>query len=280
MTTRNSPPRRDPSSTPDVFSHYVASVSRHARIDRDQEVALSRRIQNGDTAALEQMVVANLRLVLKIAYRYRSHGASFLDLVNEGNIGLSHAARKFDPVYGLRFSSCAVWWIKQAINLYLVQHGKGPISVPIRKVTLHNKIRRERDRIRTTLGRTPSVEETARSMGLTVQAVEEAITSVPEYADWDSFEDNHPGDADGSVELDVDRRLCSHLVRRVLAELPDHERLGMQLYFGLEGRGSNNFAQIGRVLKMSREGARQLVKRSLAKIRQFPEAQALRAYVY
>lgn len=278
MDDRGNERPRDRSGDQEAFASYLRGVAGYGRIDHDEEVVLAARIKAGDEAALERMVLANLRLVLKIAYRYRSRQATFLDLVNEGNIGLIYASRKYDPRFGLRFSSYAVWWIKQAISLYLVQHAKGPISVPIRKVMLLQKINRESERMRSILGRSPTQEETARRMGLTTEVVEDAVRSVPEYTGWEDYLELHAGPS-RDVEQDVDRRLCGDIIRKLMLDLPAHERLGMQLYFGLEGQAASNFAQIGRVLNMSREGARQLVKRSLDKLRALPGTRMLRAYV-
>ncbi len=260
-----------------LLSSYLRNVSRHSTITREEEVELSARIKNGDKEALTILVQANLRLVLKIAYRYKNKQRSFLDLINEGNIGLMSAARKYDPKFGLRFSSYAVWWIKQAITLYLIQHGKGPISVPIRKVLLQKRIHREFEKMRVLLRRNPTVDELADKLHMKSSLVEEILRIIPEFTGFEEYLNHQAKGTD--VERDVDQRLCTGAVSRFLNRLPENERRGMELYYGLNGGASNNFAQIGRELKMSREGARQLVKRSLNKIRAMPRAETLKAYL-
>ena len=261
-----------------ILSSYLRNVSNHKTITREDEVELAALIKEGDECALKTLVQANLRLVLKIAYKYKNRHCSFLDLINEGNIGLMYAARKYDPKFGLRFSSYAVWWIKQAISLYLIQHAKGPISIPIRKVLLLQKIQKESEKMRTILHRNPTIEELAHRLKLDPKVIKDTMQVMPEYTGWEDYLDMHAQEG-ADVERDVDQRLCCGVVRNLLEDLPANERRGMELYYGLNGRASNNFAQIGRELNMSREGARQLVKRSLNKLRAMPRTQTLKAYL-
>jgi len=262
-----------------ILSSYLRNVSGHDTVTRDEELELAARIADGDEEALKLLVMANLRLVLKVAYRYKNRTCSFLALINEGNIGLIYAARKYDPTFGLRFSSYAVWWIKQAISLYLIQHAKGPISVPIRKVLLLQKLRKEREQLRAVLHRNPTVEELAARLKLDPTVVAETLQVVPEYTGWEDYLDGSSPQNGVDVEQDVDQRLCSGVVRHLLDGLPANERRGMELYYGLDGGSANNVAEIGRELNMSREGARQLVKRSLGKLRATPHVERLKAYL-
>ena len=131
--------RRRKDDAPTGISSYLKNVANYNTVDADEENNLVQRIQRGDESAVIELVQANLRLVLKIAYKYGRSNCSLLDLINEGNIGLMQAARKFDPEFGLRFASYAVWWIKQAISLFNIRHERGPISVPVRKSLLLKK---------------------------------------------------------------------------------------------------------------------------------------------
>jgi len=261
-----------------LLSNYLANVAKYGRIDRDEEKVLAFRIRTGDEEALSKMVITNLRLVLKIAYKYRNRYCSFLDLINEGNIGLIYAARKYNPDFGLRFSSYAVWWIKQSISLFLIQHAKGPISVPIRKVLLQQKVNKEAERLRSMLKRKATVEELALRLKLSPKVIKETLRIVPEYAGWEDHLE-HSVEEDADIERHVDNRLCTKALEVLMEGLSDSERRGVELYYGLHGGAENNYAQIGRELSMSREGARQLIKRSLIKLRAMPRVDNLQAYL-
>ena len=264
--------------TPTVISSYLRNVSAHDTVSREEEIELVTRIKKGDESAVMELVRANLRLVLKIAYRYGYSNCSLLDLINEGNIGLMQASRKFDPEFGLRFASYAVWWIKQAMSLFIIRHERGPISVPVRKSLLIKKIKKETESLRLLIQREPTIEELAARIGSTPEAIKEAIDLNPEYTGWEDYM-NHASDDNSVVEKSVEEKFCGRQVRGLLEHLPANEKKGMELYYGLNGLSSSNFAEVGRELNMSREGARQLVKRSLKKLRTMPQTAPLRAYL-
>jgi RNA polymerase primary sigma factor len=270
--------RRRKDDAPTVISSYLKNVASYNTVSAEEENALVKRIQSGDESAVVELVQANLRLVLKIAYKYGRTNCSLLDLINEGNIGLMQAARKFDPDYGLRFASYAVWWIKQAISLFNIKHERGPISVPVRKSLLLKKIKKETESLRSLLHREPTIDELALRLGVPEESIREAIELTPEFTGWEDYL-NHAGSDDSLVERSVENKLCSNQVRSLLNNLPENERKGMELYYGINGLASSNFAEVGRELNMSREGARQLVKRSLRKLRTLPQTEPLRAYL-
>lgn len=269
---------RRKTETTTVISSYLKNVSAHNVVSREEEEELVSRIKDGNESAVMELVMANLRLVLKIAYRYGYSNCSLLDLINEGNIGLIQAARKFDPEFGLRFASYAVWWIKQAMSLFTIRHERGPISVPVRKSLLFRKIKKETETLRTLIQREPTIEELAARIGSTPEAIKEAIDLNPEYTGWEDHL-NHTGHDNSIVEKSVEKKLCGTQVKVLLNYLPENERKGMELYYGLNGLASSNFAEVGRELNMSREGARQLVKRSLKKLRTLPQTEPMRAYL-
>jgi len=264
--------------TPTVISSYLRNVSAHNTVSREEEIELVARIKNGDESAVVELVRANLRLVLKIAYRYGYSNCSLLDLINEGNIGLMQASRKFDPEFGLRFASYALWWIKQAMSLFIIRHERVPSSVPVRKSLLIKKIKKETESLRLLIQREPTIAELAIRIGSTPEAIKEAIDLNPEYTGWEDYM-NHSSDGNSVVEKRVEEKFCGKQVRRLLEHLPANEKKGMELYYGLNGLASANFAEVGRELNMSREGARQLVKRSLKKLRTMPQTAPLRAYL-
>jgi len=272
------PKRSNKNDACTAIGSYLKNVASYDTLSAEDELTLVKDIQKGNESAIMKLVHANLRLVLKIAYKYGYSNCSLLDLINEGNIGLMQAARKFNPEFGLRFASYAIWWIKQAISLFTIKHERGPISVPVRKALLLKKIRKERESLKMEFHREPSLKELAVRLGTDMNSIKDAITYNPEYTGWEDYL-NHIGDDSSIVEQNVEEKLCSSQIKSLLKNLPDNERRGMELYYGLNGLGSSNFAEVGRELNMSREGARQLVKRSLKKLRILPQTAPMRAYL-
>src|SRR6266581_2923123 len=155
-----------------AIRQYLVEVGRYPLLNAEQEMRLARRVMAGDLAAQQQLVEANLRLVVSIAKRYNNHGVLLLDLVQEGNLGLIRATQKFDPSRGFRFSTYATWWIRQAISRAVAEYTRA-IHVPVHVVELIYKLKRVTRRLYQELGRDPSVEEIARAVCLTKERVVE-----------------------------------------------------------------------------------------------------------
>ncbi len=256
----------------DIVAMYMRAASRYPLLDQKREAELAERIRKGDREALLELVRSNLRLVLKVAFSYRNRREHLADLINEGNIGLIQAARRYDPSYGIKFSSYAIWWIKQAMNMYVVQQLNGPISLPVRKALKLKNIRRDFPG--------HDEEEIARRSGMPLEEVRELLSWNVEYTSIEGREEAL-GDspAGASVEDEAERADCRQLIAELLSNLSERERRSIELFYGLDpSRESGNFAEIGRILKMSREGARQLVRRTIEKLRSMECVQCLETY--
>lgn len=280
------PPRRPtPIPLPEELEgeEVETAAPRAGRLDREEEERLCRAAQEGDPRALGRMVQAHLPLVRRLARRYQRAAVALDDLVNEGNIGLVRAVRKFDASHGLPFVPYAVWWIKQSIIMFLIQHGQGAISLPIRKVQFLKRMRREEDGLKTLLGRRPTDQELASHLSRPLESIREARHLMPEYVAWEDYlrEDRAPGTcADAHpAEANVDQGRLRRGLEQLVSNLPVRDREGVRLYFGLDGGHGMNFADLGRSLSMTREGARQMIKRSLRRMRADPRSGPLESYL-
>jgi RNA polymerase primary sigma factor len=263
-----------PSST-DPMTLFMNQIGRYPLLTAAEEVALAKRIERGDGAAKERMINSNLRLVISIARRYQGHDLSLLDLIQEGTIGLNRAVEKFDWRKGFKFSTYATWWIRQACQRAIAGQSK-TIRIPAHVHERRLKLSRIRKELLAELDREPTREELAKSSGLSLQHVEEALDvadapvslnqrvgSEEEAELGDLFDDPSAADpADEAVESL--RRLE---VRRAVATLPEQERLVLELRFGLDG-APQALETIGKRLGVSRERVRQLEAAGLEQLSQ------------
>jgi RNA polymerase sigma factor (sigma-70 family) len=251
-------------------------------MSKEEEAKLCLSAQAGDELALERMVRANLGLVHRTARRYRRQNVALDDLVNEGSLGLMRAVRKFNPSFGLPFVPYAIWWVKQAMIMFLIQHGQGVISLPIRKVQLLKRIRREESTLESLFGRKPTDQELSQHLGRSPEEIHGLRNSVPEYVAWEDYIEepgsNHPRGRH-PAEVQVDRHRLRKALESLVHDLPTRDQRGVRLYFGLEGDGFMNYADLGRSLEMTREGARQMIKRSLLRLRANPASLPLASYL-
>jgi len=275
-----------PRESENHLANYLRAVKQHPGMEREEEVALAHEIQKGSAQALERMVLAHLHLAVKIARNYQRSGISLLDLINEGNIGLMRAARKFNPDFGIRFPSYASWWIKQRISIYLIQHGRGAISVPIRKVVLFKAISKESQVLQNRLHRKPTIQELSERLKVAPGVLEDTISNIPEYVSMDDYQQGHiaAGAGHGAERMsDVEARMERNTFHKdlvgILQDLSDREKKGVLLFYGLTEGKEMSYADLGRRLHISREGARQLIRRSLNKIRQSPKVALLQEYL-
>jgi RNA polymerase primary sigma factor len=254
---------------------YLREIAGHPILTRDEEVHLAQAIREGDEEALNHLVAANLRFVVTVAKRYRNHGVAFADLVNEGNLGLMRAARRFDEKKGVRFISYAVWWIRQAMMQAIAEQSR-IVRVPVGRMDEANKVVRTSRKLSQELGRRATTEEVGLELGLSPEAIQRALTMQAGYISLDA---PVPDTEDTSMlELIPDRegeepdeRTQREALRAVLEaslnHLPEREARVIKMYFGLDGEESHTLEQIGREFAVSRERIRQIKDRALVRLR-------------
>jgi RNA polymerase primary sigma factor len=260
----------------DTITAYLREIGRVPMLSHAQEIDLAKRIEAGDKEAVQQFVLANLRLVVSIAKRYVGRGLSLLDLIQEGNIGLMRAVQRYDWRRGHRFSTHATWWIRQAISRAVADKGRA-IRLPVYVNTALNRVRRERQRLVQEMGRDPSEQELADALGMDVERLHEleAAPGTPISLELPVGEDEEQelGDvlADeggASPEEVATTRTMKQEVRDVLEDvLTPRERLVLQLRFGLDNGHTFPLEQVGRQLGITRERVRQIEAGALAKLR-------------
>jgi RNA polymerase primary sigma factor len=261
----------------DAITAYLREIGRVPMLSHAQEIDLAKRIEAGDKQAVQQFVLANLRLVVSIAKRYVGRGLSLLDLIQEGNIGLMRAVQRYDWRRGHRFSTHATWWIRQAISRAVADKGRA-IRLPVYVNTALNRVRRERQRLVQEWGREPSEQELAEALGMDVERLHEleAAPGTPISLELPVGEDEEQelGDvladeASTSPEEAATVRTMKQEVQEVLEDvLTSRERLVLQLRFGLGNGHTYPLEQVGRQLGITRERVRQIEAGALAKLRQ------------
>jgi RNA polymerase primary sigma factor len=252
-------------TTTDSLQLFLNGIGRYKLLTAEEEVALAKRIERGDRAAKEQMVNANLRLVVSLAKRYQGHGVSLLDLIQDGVIGLNRAVEKFDWRKGFKFSTYATWWIRQACQR-AVANQSATIRVPVHVQERRQKLRRARQRLEASQGRTPSTEELAEAAQLTLEHTEEALGAVEASVSLNQTigeGDGELGDLFADTEADDPAELADisfehQRLRDALALLDDRERRVLELRFGIGNGEQRSLEQIGRELGLTRERIRQL----------------------
>jgi RNA polymerase primary sigma factor len=257
----------------DVLQLFLADIGRHRLLTAADEVALAKRVERGDPAAKERMIEANLRLVASIAKNYRGLGVPFLDLIQEGAIGLNRAVEKFDWRRGFKFSTYATWWIRQSIQRAVANYA-ATIRVPVHVIERRTKLARLAGTLEAELGRDATDEELAAASGLPLHHVREALgvveASVSLNQSAGAADDGELGDAVPDPDADdpleeADEAQRRQSIRRALAALPERERRIVELRYGFAGEPWTLDA-IGHELSLTRERVRQLEARALARI--------------
>ncbi len=270
----------------DSLRLYLRSIGRVELLTADQEVSLAKRIEKGDMRAKQHMVEANLRLVVSIAKGYLGRGLSFLDLIQEGSLGLIRAVEKFDYRRGFKFSTYATWWIRQAVTRAIADKAR-TIRIPVHMVEKLNRVVQAERQLVQRLGREPEPEEIAAELKVTVREVRDILrlaqTPVSLEKPVGEEDDSELGDfvADDQIEEPFERateNLQREDVQRALKMLPDRERQVIELRYGLRGHEPLTLEEVGRAFGVTRERIRQIENNTLKKLKQLPEAQRLREF--
>ena len=282
---RNGTLHRGSDGTTDGLELFLRDIGKTRLLTAGEEVDLAKRIERGSFDAKQRMVESNLRLVVSIAKNHRNQGLPFLDLIQEGTIGLVRAAEKFDHRRGFKFSTYATWWIRQAIARSLADQAR-TIRIPVHIVEKLNKIRRAERGLVTALGREPTAEEIAAVTGIDAEEVD----AIKRYARTPISLEKPVGDEDGSefgqfiadehAESPYERAveiLTNEALRDVLESLSDRERRVLELRYGLDGEHPRTLEVVGRSFNVTRECIRKIEIQALGKLQHLAEAQKLRS---
>jgi RNA polymerase primary sigma factor len=274
-------------ATGDSIRMYLAEIGRVRLLTHADEIRLAKGIARGDKRCKDKLVEANLRLVVSIAKKYRNRGVSFLDLIQEGNLGLIRAAEKFDYHKGFKFSTYATWWIRQAITRAIADKGR-TIRIPVHMVEKVNKFHRTHRRMVQLLGREPSDEEIAHALKVPVEEIlrlqeisQRSISLETPVGDDDSSElGDFLEDAASATPTDaVSESLLKLHLREALDELPERERQIIELRFGMKDDRPRTLEEVGREFDITRERVRQIQMKTLNLLREQRRTQNLREYL-
>jgi RNA polymerase primary sigma factor len=267
----------------DSLQLFLNDISRVSLLTAAKEVELAKRIERGDSRAKRALIEGNLRLVVSIAKRYRHRGLPFLDLIQEGTIGLGRAAEKFDHRMGYKFSTYATWWIRQAVSRALDDQAR-TIRMPAYVVEQLNSIGWSERNLRAELGRQPTSLEIGRDLDLTPEAVDRirASAQTPMSLEQPVGDADGPafGDALTDEELEppedaVATSMRAEQLARLLTKLSPRERGMLELRYGLDGSQPRTLEEVGREFNVTRERVRQIEKKSIEKLRKLVDTKAL-----
>ncbi len=279
-------PKLDLSVEPslDSLRLYLREIGKVPLLTADQEVYLAKRIERGDMAAKTHMIEANLRLVVSIAKSYLGRGLSFLDLIQEGSLGLIRAVEKFDYRKGYKFSTYATWWIRQAVTRAIADKAR-TIRIPVHMVEKLNKVVHIERQLVQRLGREPQPDEIALELEMTTEEVREILRMAQLPVSLEKpigeEEESELGDfvQDEQAESPFDTasvQLRREDIEKALDSLPDRERKVIELRFGLTGSQPCTLEEVGRAFGVTRERIRQIENNTLKRLETLPEAQGLR----
>lgn len=266
---------------------YLQEIGKVELLTPEQEIELAVRMKKGDHAAMEQLTKANLRFVASVAKQYQNQGLSLGDLINEGNLGLIKAARRFDETRGFKFISYAVWWIRQSILQALAEQSR-IVRLPLNRVGAINKIGRAYSSLKQEFEREPSAEEIAEALEMDVEEISDTLRisskQVSVDAPFVSGEENSLLDVIEDIQQpSPDTELISESlkeeIKSVLSILPEREAEVIKLYFGLEGEYAMTLEEIGEKFNLTRERVRQIKEKAIRKLRHNSKSKVLKSYL-
>jgi RNA polymerase primary sigma factor len=265
---------------------YLNQISKFPILSQEDEKKLGSRIKKGDKKALKELIEANLRFVVSYVKKYKGMGIGMFDLINEGNLGLIEAARRFDPNRNVKFISYAVWWIRQAIIHALTRYSRA-YHLPQKLSDKISDMKRKTAGLKTELGRDPSREEIAKRMGIAKKEVEEleildekdVSLSDKYFEEGVEMEDRIQDELTPSVEYQIIKNSIQQQIRGMLDELDDKEANVIKLRFGLDDDKARTLQEIGDMLNLSRERIRQIEQKAMRKLGRSRKLQQLRGYL-
>jgi RNA polymerase primary sigma factor len=273
----------------EALSSYIKRISKYPVLSREEEIALAVKARAGDKEAIKKLVEANLRFVVSVAGKYRGYGIPMMDLINEGNLGLIQAARRFDPERGVKFISYAVWWVKQAIMQALAEQS-GAVRLPLKQAGVLLRIRNRFEELSQKLGREPTTEELAKSLEMDAKVIEDILRVARIYLSLEAPVNRDEGDDITFLDLMEEDKMpstedqmlkwsLSTQVHDLLKELKPREALILRCRFGLDTDRPMTLEEVGKMLGISRERVRQLESRALEKLKKMAVARRLGDYL-
>lgn len=268
------------------LNQYLSDIAKIPMITPQEEVILTQKIRQGDQAALERLTTANLRFVVSVAKQYQSSGLTLGDLINEGNLGLVKAAKRFDETKGFKFISYAVWWIRQSI-LSAIGEQSRMVRLPLNQVGDLSKIAKAASKLEQIYERQPTPEELAEDLETTVEKVSNSLAHSGKHLSYDSpfsnEEDNTLLDVLQSAEPGTDKEMMNESLSIEVAEsmrvLAEKEREVLELFFGLKNQHAHSLEEIGEKYHLTRERVRQIKDKALARLRGSTRSGTLKSYL-
>lgn len=274
------------SLTDDSLKDFINKIDKYKPLSREEEYELGKRIQQNDKEALNKLVLSNIKFVVSMANRYKNAGVSLSDLINQGNLGLIEAARRFDPEKGVKFISYAVWWIRQAM-VQLLAEQSGTVKLPIKQASLLYKINEAIENLSKKLHREPMPEEVAEYLKIDKDTVENILMVSRNYLSFETpikeGEDRTFLDLMESksirVEDEVINRTLKDTLQSLIEDLDEREASILKMRYGLDGENPMTLEEVGNILKISRERVRQIEVRALNKLRKKAIKKRLQDYL-
>ncbi len=270
------------------LEQYLQEIGKIDLLKPKEEIQLAKRVRAGDEEALKQLAQANLRFVVSVAKQYQNQGLPLSDLINEGNVGLIKAAKRFDETRGYKFISYAVWWIRQAILQALAEQSR-IVRLPLNRVGALHKIGKASSELEQEFGREPSADEIAEELDMTEHEVMDTLKISSRHLSLDApfseGEDNSLLDvlSDGIQPLPDENLMTNALrddIKRALGTLSKREAKVISLYFGLDGKQALTLEEIGVRFKLTRERVRQIKEKAIRRLRHASRSRLLRTYLH
>lgn len=266
---------------------YLQEIGKEDLITAEEEVELARKIKSGDQAALEKLTRANLRFVVSVAKQYQNQGLSLPDLINEGNLGLIKAAKRFDETRGFKFISYAVWWIRQSILQALAEQSR-IVRLPLNQVGSLNKIKKESSKLEQKFERPPSALEIASALEVPEHKIDAALRISTRYISMDAplaqdddtkFVDIFVNDDTPTTDNGLMRESLAKEIQRSLATLTEKERDVINLYYGIGMNHGLTLEEIGAKFNLTRERVRQIKEKAIRRLKHTSRSRLLKAYL-